>query len=185
MEEDIFLIPEEAQELLLANKFKKYAADLPEEDSLVEEPSAGGPILEETTPIENEGDLALTISFEGEFEKGLMVIYQGELLEEDLKEFLLKILRAVSHSLKDIALVSSVHLGSLHPKSVNKMNPHKVLVFGRMSHPIIKLKEAPYDITAHEDVEYLFADDLPVIFEDEGLKRKLWKSLQVFFNISK
>ncbi|WP_460539078.1 hypothetical protein [Echinicola sediminis] len=185
LEDDIILIPEDTQELLLANKFKSYTADLPEKESVVEEPSENPIAMNETASEENGAALEMAISYEGEFEKGLLVVYQGEQLDEDLKTFLLKILRAVSHSLKDIALVASNHLEELHPRAVNQMNPHKVLIFGRMSHPIIKLKETSYEITSHQDVEYLFADDISVIFDDEGLKRKLWKSLQVFFNISK
>lgn len=185
MEEDLILIPEDAQELLLANKFKSYTTDLPLEEGMVNEPAENHTSQGEAINEEKEASLETTISYEGEFEKGLLVIYQGEQLDENLKVFLLKILGAVSHSLKDIALVSSNHISGLHPQAVNQMNPHKVLVFGRMSHPIIKLKEVSYEITSHQDVEYLFADDIPVIFDDESLKRKLWKSLQVFFNISK
>ncbi|UCS92815.1 hypothetical protein KZP23_19415 [Echinicola marina] len=184
IEEDIVLIPEEAKELLLARKFNKYKTDLPSQNSKADEPLASQG--EGTLAVENnESSLSATIDYEGEFGKGLMVIYQGNLLPDELKDFLLKILRAVSHSLKDIALVSSTHLESLDHSAIKKLNPHKVLVFGRLNHPLAHLKEANYEVTTEKDVEYIFADDLQIIFEEENLKRKLWKSLQVFFNINK
>ncbi|WP_186756627.1 hypothetical protein [Echinicola salinicaeni] len=184
IEEDIVLIPEEAKELLLARKFNKYKADTPTEnikdETLSENQNSNSSVADN-----NEAALSSKIDYDGEFEKGLMVIYQGDELADELKDFLLKILRAVSHSLKDIALVSSTHLESLDHKAVGKLNPHKVLVFGRLNHPLVHLKEANYEVTTEKDVEYIFADDLQIIFEEENLKRKLWKSLQVFFNINK
>ncbi|WP_225444211.1 hypothetical protein [Echinicola arenosa] len=184
MDEDIFLIPDDATELLLANKFKNYGEDLPEETGIVSEPAPALSPTEVNSNNSQDNDI-ITLSYEGDFEKGLLIIYQGEEMSEDIKAFLLKILRAVSYSLKDIGLVSSVQLSSFPPTALNQLNAHKVIVFGRLSHPIIKLKEANYEITADGDTEYIFADDLPVIFEDENLKRKLWKSLQAFFNINK
>ncbi|WP_246581361.1 hypothetical protein [Echinicola shivajiensis] len=181
MEEDIVLIPEEAKELLLARKFNQYETNILSENSKVEEPIENNASDKDN----NVSSISSTIDYEGEFEKGLMVIYQGDTLANELKDFLLKILRAVSHSLKDIALVSSTHLESLDPRAVRKLNPHKVLIFGRLNHPLAHLKEVSYEVTAEKDVEYIFVDDLQIIFEEENLKRKLWKSLQVFFNINK
>lgn len=177
LEDEIFLIPEDAQEILLADKFKDVEEG---------QPDAATPA---NPPIEEQDQAAAASSepvvYEGGFEKGVLIIYQGERIADDIRSFLMKIMGAVNHSLKDIALVSSIHLSGLPSQALNQLNPHKTLVFGRISHPIIQLKEQDYEVTSDQDTEYLFADDLGVIFEDENLKRKLWKSLQVFFHIKK
>ncbi|AGA79935.1 hypothetical protein Echvi_3723 [Echinicola vietnamensis DSM 17526] len=178
IEEDIFLIPEDAQEILLADKFKDVAEDIPEELAEDTEETTAGAAPEETNPLPS-------LAYDGDFEKGLLVIHQDDPLGEDLKTFLLKILRAVSYSLKDIALVPASRVAELPPEAILQLNPHKVLVFGRLNHPIIQHKETAYEVTSDGETEFLFADGLPVIFEDESLKRQLWKSLQVLFNINK
>ncbi|WP_229683339.1 hypothetical protein [Echinicola rosea] len=182
IEEDIFLIPEDAQEILLADKFKDVAGDISEKNPA----TTTGSIAEnpEAQP-DNETVSPPSLVYDGDFEKGLLVIHQDDPLGEELKEFLLKILRAVSYSLKDIALISASQVAELPPEAVQQLNPHKILVFGRLSHPMIQLKEVNYEVTSDGEIEYLFADSLPVIYEEQNLKKQLWKSLQAFFNINK
>ncbi|AWW29000.1 hypothetical protein DN752_01975 [Echinicola strongylocentroti] len=184
IEEDIFLIPEDAKEILLADKFKDYSDDLPEDHSTASESLSDGSSPEQAQPNEESG-ASVALTYEGDFEKSLLVIHQDSPLSEELKGFLLKILRAVSYSLKDIALVSASQVSSLPVNTVQQLNPHKILVFGSLNHPIIQQKENNYEISSDGEVEYLFADSLPVIFEDQNLKKNLWNSLQAFFNINK
>ncbi len=179
MEEDVFLIPEDVNEIKLAQKFKDYDSPIAEVAATVEEPTPLPQSNSEASASEEP------IEYEGDFEKRLLVLYQGASLAEDTKGFLLKILQAVSHNLKDIALVSSSQISTLPPNCISHLGPHKVIVFGNLSHPIIQLKEHDYEIKSNEGTEYLFADDLGLIFGDDKLKRKLWTSLQAFFNIKK
>ncbi|QDH81619.1 hypothetical protein FKX85_17530 [Echinicola soli] len=182
IEEDIFLIPEDAQEILLADKFKDFTEDISKENPAI---PADNPADSPQEQPDNETVSSPSLVYDGDFEKGLLVIHQDDPLGEELKAFLLKILRAVSYSLKDIALVSASQVAGLPPEAVQQLNPHKILVFGRLSHPMIQLKEANYEVTSDDEIEYLFADSLPVIFEEQDLKKQLWKSLQAFFNINK
>ena len=59
-----------------------------------------------------------------------------------------------------------------------------VLKFGRIKHPINALPAHAYEVYSDEGTEYLFADALSVISETKELKRKLWNSLQVVFNLT-
>lgn len=135
-------------------------------------------------PEEEYQEELLKINYEGNFEKGVLIIHQGAQLTGSIRDFLLKILGAVDCSLKDVALVSAIHLQELHEESINQLNPQKCLLFGPVNHPLMNLKHENYSIVGGETV-YLFADDLKEIAESTPLKRKLWESLQILFNIKK
>ena len=53
-----------------------------------------------------------------------------------------------------------------------------------IKHPINALPATAYEVYSEDGTEYLFADALSVISEEKELKRKLWNSLQVLFNLS-
>jgi hypothetical protein len=124
------------------------------------------------------------ISYEGGFEKGILVVFQGNSLDNSHREFLFKVLGAVGCSLKDVALVSSTHILELPPESVDQLAPRRYLVFGSFNHPIMKFKKANYEIVSGER-EYFFADALADLADNVQLKRNLWNGLQVLFQINK
>lgn len=121
-------------------------------------------------------------SFEGSFQKGLLVLYQGRQLSEPSQLFLMNILKAVNHSLKDIALISEEELLNGHPDSINRLNPQNILIFGKLNHSIMQFKREDYAIV-QADQTCLFSDDLREIEANKPLKIKLWTALQVLFNI--
>ncbi|SNS27400.1 hypothetical protein SAMN06295967_106124 [Belliella buryatensis] len=137
------------------------------------------PEFEVNTPQKPEDDLI----FEGNFGKAIMVIYQGSHLEPELREFLFKILGAVGCSLKDIALTASESVEEVSLKSIETLNPSKILVFGKLNHELSNKKQHDYEILNDEGVEYLFADDLKDINGKVSLKKSLWSKLQVLFGI--
>ena len=124
------------------------------------------------------------LRYEGNYEKGILVIFQGNSLESSHREFLLKVLGAVGCSLRDVALISTTHLLESPPESVNQLNPHKCLVFGSFNHPIMKFKTTTYE-TISGDATYFFADALEDLADSVQLKRNLWNGLQVLFQINK
>ncbi|HLW18941.1 MAG TPA: hypothetical protein VKX33_01385 [Cyclobacteriaceae bacterium] len=124
------------------------------------------------------------ITYEGNFEKGILVMFQGNELESSHREFLLKILGAVGCSLKDVALISSGRILELPEESINRLNPRKCLVFGTFSHPIMQFKTSTYEVISGE-TEYFFADAMEDLVENIPLKRSLWNGLQVLFQIKK
>lgn len=135
--------------------------------------------IDENLTLEEENDLI----FEGHFEKGILVIYEGSHLEPELREFLFKILGAVGCSLKDVALTSSESVEEVELKRIEDLNPHKILIFGKLNHELSKIKKQHYEIQNEEGIEYLFADDLKEINSNTTYKKALWAKLQILFSI--
>lgn len=170
MDSEIFILPEEKNMIIEKESDSLPYPEPKQEISLVEEDS------------END---SVNLEYEGGFGKGVLVVYQGKSLDPALHELLFKILNAVGCSLKDIALASSDAMEMISLSNVMAMNPNKIILFGNFRHDIMMLKKSPYEIINHEGVEYLFADDLKILFENINLKKALWTELQVLFNITK
>jgi hypothetical protein len=162
LDQEVFLLPEDKINLL----------------SSLGNPAA----IEEELPIEEEPEYP-TLTYEGNFEKGVLVVHLGEQLSQPLTSLLLKILDAVGCSLKDIALIGTTTLETVPIQSIYDMDPNKIIVFGSFRHELMTVKPGDYQIIQHGGVEYLFADDIKLIAEDQQLKRALWNELQVLFNI--
>lgn len=142
-------------------------------------------VLAAEVPVEEEYQAEVKkLRYEGNFEKGILVVYQGKVLDSEHREFLFKVLGAVGCSLKDIALVSTRHLLELPPESIDQLSPSKCLVFGSFNHPVMKFKTTNYEIVSGER-EYFFADALEDLPDNVQLKRNLWNGLQVLFQIKK
>ncbi|MCS4434600.1 hypothetical protein [Aquiflexum gelatinilyticum] len=166
LDNEIYLLPEET-ELLLAKR----------QNELLEE----NPIAQQ----EEFEEEAVALEYEGGFEKGILVIYEGKSLESNLSDYLFKILGAVSCSPKDIALASSEKTEKTSMASISALNPNRIIVFGKVRHEIMMSVKKTYEVHQEDDIEYLFADDLKQISESLDLRKALWKELQVLFNITK
>ena len=130
---------------------------------------------------EEEHDLI----YEGNFDKGILIVYEGSHLEADLREFLFKILGAVNCSLKDIALSSSESVEEVSLAKIEELNANKILIFGKLNHKLYQYKQRDYEIRNDKGIEYLYSDDLRSIFSDVSLKKSLWNMLQILFGIKK
>lgn len=170
MDSEIFILPEEK---IIVGEKKSNPLPYPETDQEIS-------LVEEDSALESMG-----LEYEGGFGKGVLVVYQGKSLDPNLHELLFKILNAVGCSLKDIALASSAAFEATPLPNVMEMNPNKIILFGNLRHDIMMLKKASYEIINQDGVEYLFADDLKILFENINLKKALWNELQVLFNITK
>lgn len=174
LDQNLVILPEDVQQYLMAINIKP---DVTAVDTLPEtspQDMAAEEYVEEVNKLR----------YEGNFEKGILVVFQGNSLESSHREFLLKVLGAVGCSLKDVALISTSHLLESPPESVNQLTPHKCLVFGSFNHPIMKFKTATYE-TISGDSTYFFADALEDLADSVQLKRNLWNGLQVLFQIKK
>ena len=180
LDQDIVVIQEDARKHHLKDKLK--AMHGPEQK---DPPLLSAPEIPEKAPVGDEyQEELLQFKYEGNFDKGVLVIYQGNNLEPSHREFLMKILGAVGCSLKDVALMSSDHVLELPSGGLGRLNPHKLLVFGSFNHELMKFKKVNYACTGEETV-YFFADDLGDLADNIHLKKELWKGLQVLFNIKK
>src|SRR5690606_17568375 len=96
-----------------------------------------------------------------------------------------KMINAVGHSMSEVGLLSSQELEGRSLAELYDLNAHIVLKFGRLKHPINSLPASDYQIHMEGETEYLFADSLTIISENNVLKGKLWNTLKVLFNIAK
>ena len=156
------------------------------------------PVLKQTTPTIPQ--VVQTISEEkiiieelkeepipvlGNFEKGVLILIEEDSLRPEVMEMLVKMLNAVGHSMNEVGLIHSHTLDMRSMKDLKNLNAHTILKFGRIQHPINSVPANQYEVYSEEDVQYLFADALTSISEDNSLKKKLWGALQILFNISK
>lgn len=176
LDQDIILVKDEAKKLLLAKHLKNKQGAFSEVDRDIQIDTA---LVEE--PIEEE---VPKITFEGNFEKQILVIFQGTTLESSLKEFLMNVLGAAGCSLQDVALASSEHLLELPPQSIEQLRPKLCMVFGTLNHPVMQVKTSNYEVIKKETT-YFFTDTLKDLNENVTLKRNLWNGIQVLFQIKK
>lgn len=182
LQEDIYLIGEEA-DLILGRQDMPHAVEVnsqhisPETEDSKEEIEAQETLIQEvkepTPPLVRGG-----------FEKGILILHEEEALNEEIMDMLSKIISAVNQSMTDIGLLSSKELEGKSLEEFQAINAHKVIKFGRISHPINALPIHDYQIKTEGETEFLFADSLTQINMDKTLKKKLWETLKTLFNIS-
>lgn len=129
----------------------------------------------EITPIEVQGN----------YTNGLLILHEEEQVKPELMEMLVNMMNAVGKSMNEVGLLSSSKLEGKTLEDFNALNGHIILKFGRIQHPINSVPAIPYEVYTEDETQYLFADSLSQISEDKNLKIKLWKSLQILFNIKK
>ena len=186
LEDSIFLLPEDrkkieqslfgtsedlvAKETAEVEKSTDLSAATPEVSNLPEEIQSF-PALE---PIQVRGN----------FTKGILVLHEESNLNSEVMDMLVKMLNACGHSMNEVGLLAAESLENRSMEDFQALNAHVVLKFGRVKHPINQLPITPYEIHTEGETEYLFADALTSISEDKTLKRQLWTTLQLLFNLS-
>jgi hypothetical protein len=191
IEEELYLIPEDREEILSqlthqptnAPSAKPTAMEVREEVAPTYA-SAPKSIPTPESQVIAEEPTSEPISIRGKFSKGVLVIHEEAELAPEVMDMLVKMINAVGHSMTEVGLVASEQLEGRSMEELLALNPHIVLKFGRIKHPINALPAPAYEIFVDKETEYLFADSLTVISEDKNLKKKLWTSLQVLFNIN-
>ena len=186
LEDSIFLLPEDqkkieqslfgtseiqvAKEIVAVEKSADLSAETPEKSNLPEEVQSA-PVLD---PIQVRGN----------FTKGILVVHEESSLNSEVMDMLVKMLNACGHSMTEVGLLAAESLENRSMEDFQALNAHVVLKFGRVKHPLNQLPVTPYEIHTEGETEYLFADALTSISEDKTLKRQLWTTLQLLFNLS-
>jgi hypothetical protein len=124
------------------------------------------------------------IQVRGNFTKGILVLHEESSLNPEVMDMLVKMLTACGHSMTEVGLLAAENLENRSMEDFQALNAHVVLKFGRVKHPINQLPFNTYEIHTEGETEYLFADALSSISEDKNLKRQLWTTLQLLFNLS-
>ena len=180
LEEDLFLIPEDRQQLensssqVVQPTSESTPAEVQESKEVYD-----SPIIEEEK-IESE-----PIQVKGSFSNGLLIVHEEEKLNAEVMDMLVKMINAVGKSMNEVGMVSSEILEGRSLEDFKALNAHTILKFGRISHPVNSVPAIPYEVYTDRETQYLFADSLSQIAEDKMMKRKLWNALQILFNINK
>lgn len=192
IEDVIYLIPED-RAAIRSQLQSKAPETLPTDPRPIPtaqpQPSAEAPSLGRIKPELRpepvvEEVLQEPIPVRGNFSKGVLIVHEETELNAEVMDMLVKMINACGHSMTEVGLVASENLEGRSMEDFMALNAHSVLKFGRIKHPINALPASPYEIFAENETEYLFADSLSMISEDKNLKKKLWTSLQVLFNLS-
>lgn len=183
LEEDLFLIPEDKKSIKRqASSFQDVKTNSDSSDSKDVVNEELGNYKEDATIQKEEVD---PIPIKGNFTKGLLVVHEEDNLSEEVMDMLVKMMNAVGRSMNEVGLVSSPTLEGRTLEEFQALNAHIILKFGRIKHPVNAVPAIPYDVFTDNETQYLFADALSQISEDNTMKRKLWNALQVLFNIKK
>ncbi len=185
IEEEIYLIPEDREAIL--SQLEASAAGLsgPSPNRDMHPAVAVFPKQSEPEPQSPEEEpVQEPISVRGNFSKGVLILHEEATLKPELLEMLVKMLNACGHSMSEVGLLASGDLEGRSLEEFRDLNAHTVLKFGRISHPVNAIPARPYEVYSESETEFLFADALGIIAEDISLKKKLWTSLQVLFNLT-
>ena len=186
LEDSIFLLPEDREKIeqSLFGTSESLVANETAEVEKSTDLSAGTPEVS-NLPEEIQSAPALDpIRVKGNFTKGILVLHEESNLNSEVMDMLVKMLNACGHSMTEVGLLAAESLENRSMEDFQALNAHVVLKFGRVKHPINQLPINSYEIHTEGETEYLFADALTSISEDKTLKRQLWTTLQLLFNLS-
>lgn len=187
LEEPIFLLEEDRKKLTESLQVSDGKEAMSAGEQPVAFPSNERPSTHSLTPVDQETKMESVeepILIKGNFSKGILVIHEETNLNPEVMDMLVKMLNACGHSMSEVGLLAAETLENRSMEDFKALNAHVVLKFGRIKHPINQLPISSYEIHTEEETEYLFADALTSISEDKGLKRQLWATLQLLFNLS-
>jgi hypothetical protein len=186
LEDSIFLLPED-QKKIEQSLFKTSESQGGNETQSVEKSVDLSAETGEKSNLPEEVQSAPVldpIQVRGNFTKGILVVHEESSLNSEVMDMLVKMLNACGHSMTEVGLLAAESLENRSMEDFQALNAHVVLKFGRVKHPLNQLPVTPYEIHTEGETEYLFADALTSISEDKTLKRQLWTTLQLLFNLS-
>ena len=186
LEDSIFLLPED-QKKIEQSLFRTSESQGGNETQSVEKSVDLSAETGEKSNLPEEVQSAPVldpIQVRGNFTKGILVVHEESSLNSEVMDMLVKMLNACGHSMTEVGLLAAESLENRSMEDFQALNAHVVLKFGRVKHPLNQLPVTPYEIHTEGETEYLFADALTSISEDKTLKRQLWTTLQLLFNLS-
>jgi hypothetical protein len=186
LEDSIFLLPED-QKKIEQSLFRTSESQVGNKTEVVEKSADLNAETPEKSNLPEEvqsAPISYPIQVRGNFTKGILVVHEESSLNSEVMDMLVKMLNACGHSMTEVGLLAAESLENRSMEDFQALNAHVVLKFGRVKHPLNQLPVTPYEIHTEGETEYLFADALTSISEDKTLKRQLWTTLQLLFNLS-
>lgn len=165
IEEPIYLIKEEQM-------VGEQATQSPET------PSESSTKVEEPTPV-----YVKPLPTEGDNLKHCIVLVNSdkEVLEEHLKDFLLKIMGAVKRQSEDILIANCKNATEEQIEALLANHNHRHLLdFNSQSFGLLA-NSTPYEIKQEKGVFMIKVDSLDQIEQNVDMKKALWKALQEMF----
>ena len=186
LEDSIFLLPEDREKIeqSLFGTSESLVANETAEVEKSTDLSAGTSEVSNLPEEIQSAPVLDPIQVKGNFTKGILVLHEESNLNSEVMDMLVKMLNACGHSMTEVGLLAAESLENRSMEDFQALNAHVVLKFGRVKHPLNQLPVTPYEIHTEGETEYLFADALTSISEDKTLKRQLWTTLQLLFNLS-
>jgi hypothetical protein len=185
LEDSIFLLPED-QKKIEQSLFRTSESQVGNKTEVVEKSADLNAETPEKSNLPEEvqsAPISDPIQVRGNFTKGILVLHEESSLNSEVMDMLVKMLNACGHSMTEVGLLAAESLENRSMEDFQALNAHVVLKFGRVKHPLNQLPVTPYEIHTEGETEYLFADALTSISEDKTLKRQLWTTLQLLFNL--
>jgi hypothetical protein len=156
---------------------------LPQEKAVIR---SNAPQIQEEN-LENE-DLALEevnpLVFVGNFEKKVLIVFEGDELSAETHEFLFKLVSAVNCTVKDVAIFSSQDFERASTSQIEALDAQKIIIFGKVLHELFNFTRNNYEIINREQIDYLFCEDLNSIIGNLATKKILWGKLKNLFNLN-
>lgn len=125
-------------------------------------------------------------SIEGNLESELVVFYhvsEGEILAEDIKAFLMKLLSAAQKDYSNTLIIND-KVGFKFKHLISNTTTKRVLVFGTTRKKLgLNLNVKRYKIYNIQGIECLFVDKLEVLKDDAKRKGALWSLMKTMFNL--
>lgn len=119
----------------------------------------------------------------GKQDSEIIVLINSSLQEKD-KQFLEKVLQAVSIPLDQVLIVSMPYSKPSYTQLANKFPFKKLIAFG-LSPLDLKLKftNKHYQLFLFQNKKLLFAEDISILSTDVSKKKLLWAGLQKMFEL--
>jgi hypothetical protein len=156
---------------------------LPQEKQIV---STVSNLEEVTSPLKSTLQTAeVRLKSPAEFAMKTKYLIVAKALSEDQKDFLLKVLEALSLNLTKVDLLDTDHYPEVSFRDlIYNHTVQAILFFGEESGGdfLPKLKLNRYEVKDLKGVKFLYADNLTIIGNNQdNEKRKLWECLKAVF----
>lgn len=123
----------------------------------------------------------------GNNERGVLIVTNHEeavYLPDNELQFLTSILTACKLSLSDVAIVNRVREQRLYKELIENLHSSKVLLFGIDPSTFgLPIQFPHFQIQEFDKRTYLSAPVLSLVENDVALKKNLWNSLKLLFEI--
>ena len=126
------------------------------------------------------------LPFIGKNKSGVVVVldvHKGILFKTKEFTLLVKIIKAIKLEVEDCAIINIHDNPQMTSEQILALNPSKVLYFGDNLIEKFARTKTVYQVKSVGKVQQFLAENLTIIERDKAKKLKLWKGLQLLFEL--